>query len=994
MASSPTEVDESLPTVIEDDLPRNFGEYELLEQVARGGMGIVYKARQTSLDRIVAVKMLLFGPLASPELVKRFQAEATAAACLQHPNIVAIHQVGVHQGQQYFAMDFVEGESLARKLAAGPLTATRAATYLKTIAEAIHYAHERGILHRDLKPSNVLIDANDQPRVTDFGLARRLDRDSELTVTGQVLGSPNYMPPEQAAGRHGKMDRRSDVYSLGAMLYHLLTGRPPFVGEAVTDTLQQVLHAEAISPRLLHPNLPRDLETLCLKCLEKEPGKRYRTAQELADELGRFLSGEGIRARPISQPEKIRRWCVRKPAMAAAILLAGVLVVTLVAGSVSLILRSQREKEEIYRADMNLARLAWEENNLRRVRELLAETRKSPHRGFEWGYWQRQTHLADMSFDNLPELVIGVSFSSNGARVLGGFLNQTAKVWEIGSRRELLNLTPANLPDGVKGPVVFTPDGHLICGGASDGRIRLWDATTGREVRQFKGHNGAVESAVFSTDGSLLASGGADGTVMVWDARTGSKVAGWTAHGEMAWALAFSPDGQRLATASRDTTARVWDIGTGKELVRFGHPDQVTGLAYFPDGRRIVTGCRDQTAKIWDLERTEPVHALTHRGELQTLCVSPDGNKILTGCGDSTASLWDAGTGNLLREFKGHSADVSAVGFSPDGQRILTGSVDRTIKIWNLASPDSPTTLRGHTNAVWSVDFSPTGDRIVTGSWDATAMIWDAASGRELARFSSPQRIVTVRFSPDEKRIAIVGWHGMAKVCNGATGEEILGLVGHTNSINAVSFSPTGDRLATGANDRTAKIWSGRDGELLQTLQGHSAEVRSVAFSPDGRRLLTASMDGTARIWEAASGRELTRFEGHQGEVLSAAFSPDGRWVATSSDDRTVKIWDARTGRLLTTLVGHASQIMWVTFSPDGKRLATGSWDNSAKIWETRHWKEVLTLKGHSGPVLSVAFSPDGRSVVTGSYDRTARIWQAATREQIAKWEKESVILR
>ena len=267
-------------------LPRAFGDYELLEEIARGGMGIVYRARQINLNRIVAVKMLLFGPLSSPEFVKRFRAEASAAASLQHPNIVAIHEVGVHLGQHYFAMDHVEGQSLAKLNAECEVRNAewlrRAASYLRTVAEAIHYAHERGILHRDLKPSNVLIDANDQPRVTDFGLARRLEGDSELTVTGQVLGSPNYMPPEQAVGRRGKVSRRSDVYSIGAMLYHVLTGRPPFVGEGLTDTLEQVLNSEPVSPRLLNPSAPRDLETICLKCLEKDPEKRYVTAQALA----------------------------------------------------------------------------------------------------------------------------------------------------------------------------------------------------------------------------------------------------------------------------------------------------------------------------------------------------------------------------------------------------------------------------------------------------------------------------------------------------------------------------------------------------------------------------------------------------------------------------------------------------------------------------------------------------------------------------------------
>src|SRR5438876_8498193 len=306
-------------------LPRTFGDYELLEEIARGGMGIVYRARQVSLDRIVAVKMPFFGPLASMEFVKRFRAEASAAASLLHPNIVAIHEVGVHEGQQFFAMDYVEGQSLAKLISSFGFRISdfkRAVGYLKTIAEAIHYAHERGILHRDLKLSNVLIDANDQPRVTDFGLAKRLT-DSQLstlnpplTLTGQVLGSPNYMPPKQATARRGKVSRRSDVYSLGAMLYHLLTGRPPFVGEALADTLEQVLNSDPVSPRLLNPSVPRDLETICLKCLEKEPDKRYATAQALADELGRFLNHEPVHALPVTRVERVWRWCRRKPAIA------------------------------------------------------------------------------------------------------------------------------------------------------------------------------------------------------------------------------------------------------------------------------------------------------------------------------------------------------------------------------------------------------------------------------------------------------------------------------------------------------------------------------------------------------------------------------------------------------------------------------------------------------------------------------------------------------
>jgi serine/threonine protein kinase len=290
---------------------RRFGDYELLEEIAHGGMGIVYKARQVSLDRIVALKLLLFGQYASQEFVHRFRIEAAAAASLQHPNIVAIHEVGVHQDQHYFAMDFVDGPDLAKLLRDQPLAPACAARYLKTIAEAIHFAHQSRVLHRDLKPSNILIDSADQPRVTDFGLAKRLTPGSSvamdhspLTVTGQMLGSPNFAPPEQVSAQRGQIGPASDVYSLGAILYHALTGRPPFLGQSLSDTLRLVLETEAVAPRLLNPAIPADLETICLKCLEKEPAKRYPTAQALADELSRFLKDEPILARPVNRAEK------------------------------------------------------------------------------------------------------------------------------------------------------------------------------------------------------------------------------------------------------------------------------------------------------------------------------------------------------------------------------------------------------------------------------------------------------------------------------------------------------------------------------------------------------------------------------------------------------------------------------------------------------------------------------------------------------------------
>src|SRR5262245_56167317 len=334
---------------------RYFGDYELLEEVAAGGMGIIYKARQRSLNRIVAVKMILKGTLAREEDVKRFRAEAEAAASLQHPAIVAIHEVGLHEGKHYFSMDYVDGHSLAELPRERPLSAHQAAEYIRDAAEAVHYAHQQGTLHRDLKPSNILIDRQGRVRITDFGLAKRIEGNSDLTLTGQILGTPSYMPPEQATSKRSLVGVTSDIYSLGAVLYELLTGRPPFRGETPVETLKQVETLDPVSPRLLNPATPRDLETICLKCLEKEPHKRYLTAQLLAEDLGRYLRGEPILARPISRPARAWRWCRRNPAVAA--LMASVAACLLVGTAVSSYFaikaqdRAFKEAEQRKRAD-------------------------------------------------------------------------------------------------------------------------------------------------------------------------------------------------------------------------------------------------------------------------------------------------------------------------------------------------------------------------------------------------------------------------------------------------------------------------------------------------------------------------------------------------------------------------------------------------------------------------------------------------------------------
>ena len=524
------------------DPSTHFGNYELQEEIGHGGMGVVFKARRKSLDRIVAVKMLLPGATSHPDYLNRFRTEASAAAGLQHPNIVAIHEVGVHEGRPYLVMDFVEGQSLAQwisNLKSQISNPHQAAQWMQTVAEAIQFAHDHGILHRDLKQSNILVDASGQPRLTNFGLAKRLAGDTSLTLSGQLLGSPSYMPLEQAAARHGKVSRRSDVYGLGATRYHLLTGRAPFQAATITETLDEVLNKEPVAPRVLSSGIPRDLETICLKCLEKDPHRRYPSARELAEELGRFLRGEPTLARPVGFVGKTAKWCRRRPARAV---LLGALTIVFLLGSVGVLWQWRRSEgqrlraeagerlaaQRAYDADINLAQRALAELNPGRARELLDRHRPSTNsafrtprsaldlRGCEWRYLWKQSR-------------------GTGSEILMASTNPICAL-------------------------ALSPDGRQLATHANDEQIRLWYLATRQELKRFPASKAQEPSWLLG-------------------------------------ALAFSLDGTRLVFGdSLSSSNRVIDLRAGQDLVLTDpngesiQDDGVTSLAVSPDGRRLAVG--------------------------------------------------------------------------------------------------------------------------------------------------------------------------------------------------------------------------------------------------------------------------------------------------------------------------------------------------------------------------------------------------------------------
>ena len=1012
--------------------------FRILRPHDRGGLGQVYVARDTELGREVALKEIR-SDKDEPESRARFTREAEITGGLEHPGIVPVYGLGAYpDGRPFYAMRFIRGKSLQDAIKAyharentNPteqnLELRRLMQRFIDVCEAIDYAHSRGVLHRDLKPGNIMLGRYGETLVVDWGLAKAAGRvsnpsaglpetaelaplpepalvpssndSSDATQLGSALGTIAYMSPEQANGRWDLLGPASDVFSLGATLFHLLTSRPPYTGPQA-EAYAAAQSGEYPRPRTLMRNIPAPLEAICLKALAVRPADRYSTAQDFAQDLERYLADEPIAALPDTLVTRANRWTRHHrhwmQASSIALLLVAITAIGAYFYQRETAIENQKlahdanTKKEALQASLARSHFAHgvaeiavgrlDDGVLDLQRAVSVARHGDPLRAsYEQVLLDRATREGvAIGLPLLHEGPVGaVAFNPAGDRVLTGAVG-TSRLWD--ARTGVPMGKPLRHGDR-EVAVAFSPKGDRFVT-VSDDTSQIWDALNGEPLGELLRHDDSVTAVVFNPQGDLVLTGSLDKTARLWDARTGIPFGVHIQHGGKVLAVAFSPQGDRVVTGSDDCTARLWNAGTGAPIgAPMRHNGSVDVVSFSPKGDLILTGSSDQTARLWDAGTGGAVgEPMRHDHMVIAAAFSPQGDRVVTGSNDDTARLWDALTGAPIGKPLQHGNRVAAVAFSPGGDRVLTGSDDSTARLWDSRTGARVGEPMRHNNAVRAVAFSPQGDRVLTGSDDWTARLWDALTGAPIGKpLEQQSKLVAVAFSPQD-HVLTLSWDEPARLWDALTG-RIVGETLRDNDglLHAVAFSPSGDRILTGSEDRTARVWNARTGAPIGKPLQHEHRVVAVAFSPLGDRLLTGSHDKTARVWDATTGAAVIEPLRHQDLVNDVAFSPQGDRIVTGCDDWTARLWDARTGAPIGKPLEVGSRVLAVAFSPQGDRLLTGSVDKTARLWDAQTGVPVGEPLRHEGLVNDVAFSPEGDRVVTGSDDKTARLWDART---------------
>lgn len=977
-----------------------IGRFRLLEEIGYGGMGVVYRAQQLDLDRIVAIKMITGTDALSPEVRRRFRAEAEAAAKLQHPHIVQILEVGNDDRQPYFSMEYISGGSLETLIRRNPLAAMPAARLAECLARAIHFAHGKGIIHRDLKPANILLSPSDQPdaialregaqtgsyepKITDFGLAKHTGAKNQQTATVAALGTPSYMAPEQASGDAAKATAATDVYSLGALLYDMLAGRPPFHAATVNETLEQVRKDDPAPLRQLQPDIPGDLETICMKCLRKDRSKRYANASDLADDLARFIAGKPIRARRASFTEQFIKWMRRHPAKASflAAVVLGVLGITwqwqraeqhrvAAEGSADDANRARAaEKDErdrvqrmLYAHDLSLANYEHQSNNSSRALQLLASC---PERLRHWEW---------------------------------NFIDQVCKerTWQFGA---------FELP--TRG-VALSPDGSMaaacsgVWGTQQQGEIRLWDLKKGVMRWSSRVHPGPVMDIQFDHSGKRIISAGTmfgrrtpAGLVIVWDANSGSEL--WRQEAASSHTAAFTPNDQRVVIAHSNGLIAVHDAATGKlERNWRGHAGNINDLSFWPDGKRFVTGGRDGFFRIWEIDSGEKILEVPFGDTRRTTCCS-DGRGLAVCAHNGKAMVYDFHDQHLRETHEFHLGNrVGAFEFSSDGQYLVVSALNQAIRLIDPKSGRVAREFHGHNGDALDAAMSRDGMWLATSGLGESVSIWNLAADRnEFSKTYVGPFLKDVEYSPSGKYVAMaMGFNTngaryddqTVKLWNTTTRDFVPGFRGHTDWLTGVAIDPQERWVLSGSLDKTARLWSFPDGRPGPVLMAPTP-VMEVAFTEKGDTAVTVESDGSLRTWNAADGSPKANWNA-PGSVACMASHPKEFLIATSGDSGVVWLWRKTGGEPQRLTPDGASRIMRLAFSTDGDWLAAARDDATIDVWKVADLKKTAngalwaTLRGHTGAVTGLDFSHEGNRLASCGKDRTIRLWDVESGHEV-----------
>jgi WD40 repeat protein len=937
-------------------------------------MGVVFQAEDPQLERRVALKAMLPALAATASARQRFLREAKAAAAIEHEHIVPIYQVGEDRGVPFLAMQLLKGESLDERLKRERVLPVAEVMRIgRQIAEGLAAAHARGLVHRDVKPANVWLEGDRaHVKILDFGLARPVADNQHLTQSGAIVGTPSFMAPEQVNGQ--PVDARTDLFSLGCVLYRMATGELPFKGRDMVSTLMAVATEQPRAPHDLNRELPVALSDLIVRLLNKDPDKRPTTASEVARTLARLAEAARAPAAVLGTPTVLvampvsggRAWDagpdwasitdVSPPRGKAESASWGrgplVAAVAAIIGALALF------------AAVAIIHITTDKG------ELVIET-VDPDVQVKVTQGGRQVTIIDPKTQQrvvLPSGDYDVALAGNkqGLRLSADTFTlkrgdqqivKVTRVFKPAPRPVVQEVGEVRRFDGHTNgawSVAFSPDGRHAISGSGDGTVRLWEVATGREVRQFSGHRGPLDDVAFSPDGRQALTASWDGAVRLWEVQTGKEIRVLKGHTHYVHRVAFSPDGRcALSGSGEDGTMRLWDLESGNELRRFNK--EAVGVAFSPDGRRALSGGwrRDPLVRLWDIDTGAEVRQLRgHTGIITSVVFLPGGSQALSCSSDQTLRLWDLDSGQEIRCFSGHTGPVNRVAITRDGRYAISASADKTVRLWDLQTGKELHCFTGHTEGVIGVAVSQDGKFALSASEDKTVRLW---------RLPDPP--------PVEDKVG-----------------EIRRFKAETHGILRLALSPDGRRLLTAGNDGTARYWDIATGKEIHRLPGAGGQVCAVAISPDGTKLLGCGEDSLIHVWDAATGKELKQLKGHTGYLMGVAVSPDGRMVVSAGGgDRTLRLWNFDTGDLMGTLEGHTDDLRGVSFSPDGKLIASWGCDKTVRLWDVKDQKEISCLKGHTEMVRAARFSQDGSRLLSGSIERhlgragTLILWEVKT---------------